>query len=419
MAWHDPWFTVLDATGGTWNMRARSMARALLFSPHDFSDPETYFFDWTRFKPAEVSGWRAGLAAALRRAGLLIPAPWCDAGDEDMDVDDALDDRVQAFRAAEQVRLGRVLGELRGDARARSTIKGLKNYGLKVLWWLVSRGHEINPPSSQALAMAFAFLVDLRGNSGASQKTSEACALLGRLNDWPAGLLAGAARTPLDAAQRLFRQPVRKVAGLELEHVRRIMERYAFLRGGRHANEQWEFAVGSAISVGFKTWARYNDLSQMRLDDGACNVFDTYIDLRIPHRKNNQFEGDTVTVARPADPADEGIYGVLALAKRVFRSGFILPHIDAKGVVDRSRPMEYAAFVRHLRAALVFIGLTSAQAAEYAAHSLRSGAATEAGPRLTPLQICLAAGVSDINWIIGYTRATIADRIHTSRAVGL
>jgi len=212
---------------------------------------------------------------------------------------------------------------------------------------------------------------------------------------------------------------VRKVAGLELEHVRRIMKRYAFLREGRHSNGQWEFTVGSAIGVGFKTWARYNDLSQMRLDDGACNVLDTHIDLRVPHRKNSQFEGDTVTVARPADPADEGIYGVLALAKRVFRGGFILPHIDAKGVVDRSRPMEYAAFVRQLRAAPVFIGLTAAQAAEYAAHFMRPGAATEAGPHLTPLQICLAAGVSDINWVVGYTRATIADRIHTSRAVGL
>jgi len=148
-------------------------------------------------------------------------------------------------------------------------------------------------------------------------------------------------------------------------------------------------------------------------------VLDTHIDLRIPHRKNNQLVGDTVTVARPADPADERIYGVLALAKRVFRGGFILPHIDAQGAVDRSRPMEYAAFVRQLRAALVFIGLTAAQAAEYAAHSMRSGAATEAGPHLTPLQICFAAGVSDINWIIGYTRAITADRIHTPRAVGL
>jgi len=216
-------------------MRARSMACALLFSPHDFADPEKYFFDLARFKPAEVSGWRAGLAAALRRAGLLIPAPRFDAGDEGMDVDGALDGRVQAFRAAEQVRLGRVLGELRGDARARSTIKGLKNYGLKVLWWLVSRGHEINPPSSQAPAIALAFLVDLRGNTGASQKTAGVCALLGRLNDWPEGLLAGAARIPLDATQRLFRQPVREVAGLELEHMRRIMQRYAFLREGRHS----------------------------------------------------------------------------------------------------------------------------------------------------------------------------------------
>jgi hypothetical protein len=36
---------------------------------------------------------------------------------------------------------------------------------------------------------------------------------------------------------------------------------------------------------------------------------------------------------------------------------------------------------------------------------MRAGAATEAGPKLSPQAICLAAGVSDVNWILGYHRA--------------
>jgi len=43
----------------------------------------------------------------------------------------------------------------------------------------------------------------------------------------------------------------------------------SYLGNSQNSNEQWEFAVGSAIGVGFKTWARYSDLSQMRLDDAA------------------------------------------------------------------------------------------------------------------------------------------------------
>ena len=45
--------------------------------------------------------------------------------------------------------------------------------------------------------------------------------------------------------------------------------------------------------------------------------------------------------------------------------------------------------------------------------------ASEAGPKLSVLDICTAAGVSDVNWILGYNRATTADRIRSSWAVGL
>jgi hypothetical protein len=62
--------------------------------------------------------------------------------------------------------------------------------------------------------------------------------------------------------------------------------------------------------------------------------------------------------------------------------------------VHRERPMEYDDFVRHLRQALVTVGLSEQEAAEYSAHSIRSGAATEAvHSEIPPLRICHLAGV--------------------------
>ena len=418
-AWHDPLFIVRGDEGPRRRLRARLMAETLLFSPYDFADPERYFFDWSRFNPAAVAGWRAGLVAAVEDAGLTVPSAWI--GEVGCDVAGGVDgptDRVEAFRAAERARLGGVIDVLSGGARARATIMGLRNYGLKLLWWLVSRGLDINLPTPRALAMAFAFLVDLRGNAAAAQKTAEACAFIGRLNDWPEGLLDGAARVPLDAARRIYRHQVRKVRGLELGHVRLILEHFAYLRADLPIARQWRFAVGTAFGAGFKVFARFDDLKQMQWGDEFCSVYDSHIDFIVEHRKNRQFQGDTVTVARPTD-GSAGVYGVLVLARQTFRSGFVLPHVDAQGCVDLSRPMEYSAFVRHLRAALVFIGLSEEEAGEFAAHSMRAGAATEAGPKLSPQAICLAAGVSDLNWILGYHRASIADRISASHAVGL
>ena len=100
---------------------------------------------------------------------------------------------------APYIRLGGVVDLLSGGARP--TIIGLKNYGLKVLWRLVGRGLDINPPSSRS--MAFAFLDDLRGDAGAAQKTAaEAFAFTRRLSDWPEGLLGGAAPLLLPAPCR-------------------------------------------------------------------------------------------------------------------------------------------------------------------------------------------------------------------------
>ena len=76
----------------------------------------------------------------------------------------------------------------------------------------------------------------------------------------------------------------------------------------------------------------------------------------------------------------------------------MLPRIDASGRVHCEHPMEYDVFVAHLRQALVSTGLPEAEAHEYTAHSIRSGAATEAvHAGLPPLLICGVAGVKSID----------------------
>ena len=43
----------------------------------------------------------------------------------------------------------------------------------------------------------------------------------------------------------------------------------------------------------------------------------------------------------------------------------------------------------------------------------------EAAPMLPPHLICLAAGVDDLNWILGYHRASLDDRLRLSLDSGL
>ena len=312
--WRDPWFVIDCDDGSQWHVQPRGLLDVLLFNPTDFYDPSAFQYDWTRLNPMRILGWRVGLAAALDEAGLVIPKPWLQRETEPGDAGrpTATTDLRAAERQSEQARLDDILAHLSGDMRAKRTLDNLRNPGLKLIWWLSSRGHALNPPTPHALASYQAVLFDDRGNLGAMQQAREALNLLGKLNAWPPGLKEGVASVPIDAARRLFRHQVRKVRGLERIHVEAIFVAYVWWRPGVGTEHQWELAVGLAIVVGYKVWARYNDLAQMRFDDDFCIVFATHIDFKIPHRKNKQFLGDTVTVARPAV---RGAYHALLEAK--------------------------------------------------------------------------------------------------------
>jgi len=162
---------------------------------------------------------------------------------------------------------------------------------------------------------------------------------------------------------------------------------------------QWANAVGVGIGAGYMVFARFDDLCQMRFDGGVCLLEDDHISFYAGTRKNGQSEGLWVTVARPAGRSGAGVYGLLRELKMRLGSGSVLPFVSADGVIDRSRPMPYEAFARHLRYALIHIGLDATAADRYAGHSMRSGAATESADALPPHLISLAAGVKDISWI--------------------
>ena len=126
-------------------------------------------------------------------------------------------------------------------------------------------------------------------------------------------------------------------------------------------------------------------------------------------------------MARPADPSEFGVYHALVTGFDVFRGGFIMPHIDGEGRVHRERPMGYDDFVRFLRHGLVYAtGMSEGEAGRYAGHSARSGAGSAAAQSgLQPHQIYHLAGVKDINWLVGYMREGVSDRLRASWAVGL
>jgi hypothetical protein len=218
----------------------------------------------------------------------------------------------------------------------------------------------------------------------------------------------------------MTRHQVKKSAGLRLVFVKRILSSYCFVRPGLPAVSQWEMAVGVGIVVSYCVFARWDDASQLRWDVGFCEETDLYVRLYLNHRKNAQYTGNFLDIARPSDPAVKGAYHVIREARALFRAGHILAHVSSQGTVDTSRYMAYDSYVRHLRHALGQVGVPKDEARLFAGQSARSGAATEcvqAG--LGPGGLCRMAGVKSINWLLGYMRPDQHDRLEASRKIGL
>ena len=218
----------------------------------------------------------------------------------------------------------------------------------------------------------------------------------------------------------MTRHQVKKSAGLRLVFVKRILGTYCFVRPRVPAVGQWEMAVGVGIVVSYCVFARWDDASQLRWDVGFYEETDLYVRLYLSHRKNAQYTGNFLDIARPSDPTVRGAYHVIREARALFRTGHILAHVSSQGSVDTSRYMAYDSYVRHLRHALVQVGVSAEEARLFAGQSARSGAATESVQAgVGPEQLCRMAGVRSINWLLGYMRPDQQDRLVASRSIGL
>jgi hypothetical protein len=327
---------------------------------------------------------------------------------------------IVAFLEREREALRAALGKMLGDAREERTIKNLRNPGLKLLWWCASRGCNFPPTGSQA-SLYFAKLATIRDNIGAVSVAKNALTFICAFNDLPtqeyASLRANAA---LEAMRRKHKHQTKKAAGLTVHMVEGIIKTFGFKRPDRPPSQQWELVVGTSISLGFKLLLRYDDLRRCRWDAGYCEVFPTHIRFYLDGRKNNMYGGDFLDVAAPADRAKTGVYHLCVIARSVFRSGFVLAHVDTGGNIDRRRTMSYANFVRHLREALVHIGISAKDVTVFSGHSMRSGGASAAAMHgLHREDIQHLAGVKDVNWLAYYNRKYLAERLRVSQAIGL
>jgi hypothetical protein len=417
-----PWYTIkMDYTGEITKMRGTSLVDVLVFSPQDFLDPTLFFYDFTTLNASKLPGWSMGMLDYLQAQDTMVPTSWLDNSATSASLDEpARESEFSSYLARELSDIREHFLEISGEARAKRTMDKLHYPGLKALWWWASR-HRHLPPTQLDVTDYLTYLEMHVGTTGSVELAREAIGVLCDLNGWEKDrVLGGRARVPLAALHRRNVHVIKKSAGLRVEHVRAILSIYAKLDTNKPWQLQWHLSFGIAIGTQFKVLARYDDLMQLRYDDGFFRVTPLFIELLCTTRKNNQENCSWLYVARNADDS-YGLYDLLLLGHHVFRAGFILADIDMTGTIHRERPMEYNRFVIHLRHALVLCaGMPPAEADLYAGQSARAGGASEAARAgLPPHVISHLAGVRDINWLLGYNRATVEDKLRASWAVGI
>jgi hypothetical protein len=427
--WRAPWFTATDERGRRFHLRAAAVTQRLDFAPRSFYQPRGWYYNFDVINPASVTDWAAEFALYLDERG--IAASWLTAPSrkvsrravvmarsaDDWTLDSSASAR--AFLSGENARLRDAFQSLAGDSRAPRTISGLRTAGLKLVWWAATRGLEW-PLSQQDFTDYLTLLATDIGTSGSVSGARGAMLHLCRTNGWDARpYQSGIALIPGAALARRNRHQIKKMSGLTLSMVGRILRCYCFLRLRRAASRQWEFAFGVAVVVAYKVLARWDDLRQMRWDEDYCQIGKLYVRFFLEKRKNSMINGSYVDVAKRED-GRRGAFEVIVEAWQFFRSGFVLPFISGQGHVDTSRHMAYEDYVQQLRCCLVDMGTPREEAMKFAGQSARAGAATEAARAgLAPHELCRLAGVRSINWHLGYMRPDFEDRLRASRAMGL
>ena len=424
VSFHRPWFHVVFGDGDECDKTGHEIAPFILYEDAHFYDPRFWSPSFDAIHPGDIPGWKRNMLEYLDGFSAFTPGAWygTDAAvgtaGASLEYDDTVS--VEEARRREREVYGAAHREHVGAARAPKTVMDRRNPALRMLWHFAAMGCVLPPTGNDATIYLSKLAVE-RDNVGAVQSAKTAWSYVCSINNWNKkeyeSIQVGAA---LEAKRREHRRMTKKSAALSADVMRRIINVYGRPRTVRAANEQWELAIATAIGVGFKLLLRYDDLSRCQWGEGYCEVFPTHIRFYLDGRKNNQYGGAFLDIARPEDPGVFGIYH-LVLARLEFASeGFVLPHISSSGKVDNSRKMGYKSFVQHLRAALCSIGMTEAEASAYSAHCMRAGGATEAAiSGLSPADIAHLAGVADLNWLAYYNRNYLGERLRVSRSLGL
>jgi len=136
-------------------------------------------------------------------------------------------------------------------------------------------------------------------------------------------------------------------------------------------------------------FAHWDDARQLRWGPDYFVITAVHVRFYLEHRKNAQHSGNFVDVAIP-ESGERGAYHVVREAFLLFRSGYVLPHIDAS---EHSR--------------------------RFAGQSARAGAVTTAARAgMQPYELRRLAGVTPISWCLAYTRPDFNDtRAPTSTTV--
>jgi hypothetical protein len=280
--------------------------------------------DWNIINMSLVPDFLSCVGQYLSSYGFALPKIWtgpgadASGGSNGADVDDGVD----SFLRAEEAELKAFHLGLLSRARAARTLRNYRLPALKLLWFAYTR-RWLWPPAPNEFGLYLAKLYKDRDNVGAPTTTKSAMSLLCSMNDIDGAPYSTLRTTAaIDAARREHKHVTKKSAGLTISMVAAINRRYSFERAGRALNEQWEFAVGTAISLAFKILLRYDDLARCLWDPDFCDIFYTHVRYYVEGRKNDAHGCAFLDVARPAGDNPAGVYFLLVRAKRHFRTGF-------------------------------------------------------------------------------------------------
>ena len=345
--WARPFFFLRLGDGKTVTLRAAHVAARLYYSRVDFRRPRNVYTNFDVIHPTDVPGWLEQLTAYLNEFGAVLDPSWrSEPGQGDGTRLGVVDQLQQShtitdsvFVQIERARLRSEFQRLAGTSRAPRTVRNLRNHAEKMLWWFAAFQRPL-PPSAWDVAEYLTLLATSHHTCGSIAGARGALLHLARLNDWDTGaFVTGPAMIPGEALARANRHQVKKTPGLTLEMVTRIAIAYCFERPGRSAHRQWELAIGTAIVISFKVFARWDDAANLRWDEEYCEVHVLYVRFFLDKRKNAQAAGNFVDIARPEDPNVRGAYHVAVLARSIFRRGHVLPFISAAGSIDVRRPV--------------------------------------------------------------------------------